>query len=54
LRWTLADGRVLPMICFVAYLLVIFTVSGNDTISGAALGLGLLPTTQKRRPREGR
>ncbi len=54
LRWTLTDGRVLPMICFVAYLLVIFTVSGNDTISGAALGLGLLPTTQKRRPREGR
>lgn len=41
LQYTKRLGLMLPAICFCSYILIVTTVSGNDTISGAFLGLGL-------------
>jgi O-antigen ligase len=43
-RASRAMDRLLPWACFLGYALLITTVSGHDTMAGAALGLGLLPT----------
>jgi O-antigen ligase len=51
-RWSRARGLLLPLVCFFSYVLIVLTVSGNDTVSGTFLGLGLLPTVRwtERRP----
>ncbi len=45
--WTWSSGRLLPLVCFGGYILTIATVSGNDTICGALLGIGLLGTMRQ-------
>ena len=44
---TRSSGRLFPLVCFCGYILSIATVSGNDTISGALLGIGLLGTLRR-------
>jgi O-antigen ligase len=44
---TWSSGRLLPLVCFCGYVLTIATVSGNDTICGAMLGIGLLGTLRR-------
>lgn len=45
---TRRSRTVLPLVCFVGYVLIVMTVSGNDTISGALLGIALLAATKPR------
>jgi len=53
LAWLMIAGRkillgtrrsraVLPLVCFAGYVLIVMTVSGNDTVSGTYLGIALL------------
>jgi O-antigen ligase len=44
--WSWRKRLLLPMIACFGYLVTILTVSGNDTISGVMLGLGLLATSK--------
>ena len=43
-QWTLRHRLLLPLTCFIGYVLIAMTVSGNDTVSGVFLGIGLLVT----------
>jgi len=40
-----ASHRLLPLVCFCAYVIAIMTISGNDTACGMILGIALLGTT---------
>jgi hypothetical protein len=40
----LTTGWIFPLVCFLGYGLIVLTVSGNDTISGTYMGVGLLAT----------
>lgn len=41
-RWSAARGLVFPLVAFVGFVLIAVTVSGNDTVSAAFLGMGFL------------
>ena len=43
-RSTRQTGFLFPICCYIGYLIVMLTVSGNDTICGTLLGMGLLAT----------
>jgi O-antigen ligase len=47
-RWTLRHRKIFPLVCFSGYVVVVLTVSGNDTISAMMLGMGLLATGQRQ------
>ena len=40
-----ASHRLLPLVCFCAYVIATMTISGNDTACGMILGIALLGTT---------
>jgi len=44
--WTRRHKVMFPLVCFLGYMVVVVTVSGNDIISGVMLGTGLLTTGQ--------
>jgi O-antigen ligase len=50
-RWMLKHGSILPLVCLLGYLIIIGTVSGNDSVSGTFLGIGLLTTMNPRTPK---
>lgn len=57
LGWTRRHRAVFPLVSFVGYALTIAAVSGNDSVSGVMLGIGLLATiheTPRRRQRADR
>ncbi len=41
---------IFPLVCFLGYMLIITTVSGNDSVSGTFLGIGILATLHMPRP----
>ena len=45
--WTCQHKAMFPLVCFLGYVVVVVTVSGNDIISGVMLGTGLLTTGRK-------
>ncbi len=48
LAWAVRRRLLLPLVAFLGYVSVALTVSGNDTISAAFLGLGFLATMRQR------
>ena len=51
LGWTRRHRAVFPLVSFVGYALTITAVSGNDSVSGVMLGIGLLATIRETPPR---
>jgi energy-converting hydrogenase Eha subunit C len=49
LRWTVRTGLVFPMMGFAGYVVAAAASSGNDMVSGALLGAGLLATVTEMR-----
>jgi O-antigen ligase len=47
LGWTRKHRAVFPLVSFVGYALTITAVSGNDSVSGVMLGIGLLATIRE-------
>ena len=45
--WTRRSRLILPLACFVGFILIAATVSGTDTVSGMFLGLGLFATARE-------
>lgn len=45
--WTRRSRLVLPLACFLGFILIAATVSGTDTVSGMFLGLGLFATARE-------
>ncbi|MEW6510872.1 MAG: O-antigen ligase family protein [Bacteroidota bacterium] len=43
-RWMTRYKRIVPFVFFLGYMIIIVTVSGNDSVSGLFLGIGLLTT----------
>jgi O-antigen ligase len=43
-------GMIFPLVCFLGYLIIITTVSGNDSMTAIFLGLGILATLRPNRP----
>jgi hypothetical protein len=41
LGWTRKTKVLYPMMCILGYIVVIFTVSGSDTVSASLLAIGL-------------
>jgi O-antigen ligase len=44
--WTLRAGAILPLACFVGYIMITLTVSGQDTNAGVLMGIGLFGTVR--------
>jgi hypothetical protein len=49
-RWVRRTRMIFPLVCFLGYLIIIATVSGNDSMSAIFLGLGILATLRTSRP----
>lgn len=50
-RWMLKHRSIFPFVCFLGYMIIIATVSGNDSVSGTFLGIGFLATMHARIPK---
>jgi hypothetical protein len=48
-RWLRDNKLIFPLACLLGFALIIVTVSGNDSVSGTFLGLGLLATIRRNR-----
>jgi O-antigen ligase len=46
LFWTRRAGVIFPLTCFVGYMMITLTVSGQDTNAGVLVGIGLLGTVR--------
>lgn len=51
MRWS---TYIFPLVCFVGYMIIVFTVSGFDSVSGTFLGIGLLATLNRRQQKKPR
>jgi ribosomal protein S18 acetylase RimI-like enzyme len=45
--WMRRSTYIFPFVCFVGYMVIVFTVSGFDSVSGTFLGIGLLATLNR-------